>query len=393
MMCFTLSLTGFTASMASTIDRSLVDSINYKIGADVVIVTAADTQTEEGAADTTTGQTTRTVTGYNTLPAQELLEISGVDQVSRVGRYDAQLQLPSQRLDGVILGIDRGSLASIARFRQDYSDQPLADLLNRLAGKREGILISAATAKKYNLRIGQEITYQVNALNAWHQAKVPIVGFLNYFPTLTPGDKFFMVGNIEPIWETVGTELPHDIWLSLKPDADIQAVKQAVSEKGFPIIEWKDPVAALHDAQTAPSRRGVLGFLSVGFIASILLTLVGTIIQSAASFRVQSIQLGSLRAMGLGSIPVAIYLIVSQGLAVLGGILGGTVIGALATVLFLPLLDFSGGLPPYLVRVAWDQIFLVYAVFAAILFSVTLLTTFILSRERLFTVVKLGEAA
>src|SRR5690606_22853578 len=36
MMCFTLSLTGFTASMASTLDRSLEDSVNYHVGADTV---------------------------------------------------------------------------------------------------------------------------------------------------------------------------------------------------------------------------------------------------------------------------------------------------------------------------------------------------------------------
>ncbi|HVO43282.1 MAG TPA: hypothetical protein VMT34_11695, partial [Aggregatilineales bacterium] len=69
MMCFTLSLTGFTASMASTIDRTLQDSINYQIGADAVLVTAADTNTTQGATDTTTGQATQNVTGFNTLPA------------------------------------------------------------------------------------------------------------------------------------------------------------------------------------------------------------------------------------------------------------------------------------------------------------------------------------
>src|SRR5439155_8499126 len=67
MMCFTLSLVGFTASMASTIDRSLIDSINYKVGADAVIITAADAQTTEDA-NATSGQTTRTVTGFNTVP-------------------------------------------------------------------------------------------------------------------------------------------------------------------------------------------------------------------------------------------------------------------------------------------------------------------------------------
>ena len=58
----------------------------------------------------------------------------------------------------------------------------------------------------------------------------------------------------------------------------------------------------------------------------------------------------------------------------------------------LPLLDFSGGLPPYLVRVAWSNIFLVYAAFAGILFAVTFGTTAFLGRERLSTIVKLGDA-
>ena len=46
MMAFTLSLTGFTASMASTLDRSLIDTVDYRIGADMVIVTAVDAETE-----------------------------------------------------------------------------------------------------------------------------------------------------------------------------------------------------------------------------------------------------------------------------------------------------------------------------------------------------------
>ena len=59
----------------------------------------------------------------------------------------------------------------------------------------------------------------------------------------------------------------------------------------------------------------------------------------------------------------------------------------------MALLDFGGGLPPYLVRVAWNDIFTVYGIFAGVLISVTLVTTFMMSRERLFTLVKLGEAA
>jgi putative ABC transport system permease protein len=393
MMCFTLSLTGFTASMASTLDRSLIDSVNYRIGADVVLVTAAEAVTDQGTVDATTGAVNRTLEGYNTLPAVTLLQLPEVTQVSRVGVYPGRLQIGTQRVEGTIIGIDRAAMAAIARFRSDYSREPLADLLNKLAGNRTGVILSAETMAKLKLKINQEITFQISAYDEWHQATVPIVGVVDFFPTQDPRQKFFLITNLDPVWETVGTELPHDIWLSVKPGTNKAALREQVRELGFPVVDWRDPETELRGAQAAPARRGVLGFLSVGFVASIALTLVGNIIQIAASFRSQSVQLGTLRAMGLGSFAVGMYLVLSQGLALASGILGGTAIGAGTTLLYLPLLDFSGGLPPYMVRVAWTDILLVYAIFAGVLVLVTLLMTFLLGRERLFTVVKLGESA
>jgi putative ABC transport system permease protein len=269
---------------------------------------------------------------------------------------------------------------------------PLADLLNKLAGNRTGVLLNRATAETYKLEVGQEISLQVSALNTWYQTTVPIVGLVDYFPTLDPRDGFFMIGNLDPIFELVGTELPHDIWLRLQPGANSNAVLEQVKAQGFPVLEWLSPAELIAQAQADPTRRGVLGFLSVGFVSAILLTLVGSVIQSTASFRAQAIQLGSLRAMGLGGMAVATYLLLAQGIAALGGILGGTAIGMVTTLLFLPLLDFSGGLPPYLVRVAWGDITLVYSIFAAVLFGVTVLTTMFLSRQQVSTLVKLGDA-
>jgi putative ABC transport system permease protein len=391
MMCFTLSLTGYTASMASTIDRSLEDSVNYSIGADAVIVTAADAQTEQGETDTETGQTTQTVTGYNTLPVSDLLAIGGVAQASPVGLYPARLILRSQRVDGVIVGVDRAAIAAVTRSRVDYASDSYADLFNQLAGRRNGILISAKTAQEQSLLIGQEVEIQVSALGAWYDMAVPIVGVLDYFPTLNPNAGFFAITNLQPIFETVGTQLPHNIWLSLDPGANPAAVRDEVVQIGYPILQWKDPETALQQARALPSRRGVLGFLSVGFVAAITLTLVGAIIQSTASFRAQVTQLGTLRAMGLSGLAVAMYLIFLQGIAASSGILGGTGIGLATTRLFLPLLDFSSGLPPYLVRVAWNDITNVYTLFASVLMVVAVFTIIMLSRQSLATIVKLGD--
>jgi putative ABC transport system permease protein len=390
MMCFTLSLIGYTASMASTLDRSLEDVIEYQVGAQRVLVVASDAQTEEG--NSTDSGTTLTIVGYNTLPAENLLEIPDVYAVSRVGRFEAQIVLPGERVTGTVLGVDRGQMSSIAYFRDDYAEEPLADMLNKLAGNRTGILLSTQTAEAYNLKVGQEVTLQISALSTQYSTTVPIVGLIDYFPTLDPRDGFFAVTNIDPIFELVGTELPHDIWLRLEPGADGDAVLAQVKDLSFPVLEWLNPNELITAAQMEPSRRGVLGFLSVGFVSAILLTLVGSVIQSTASFRSQAMQLGSLRAMGLSGGAVGTYFLSSQGIAAVGGILGGTGIGMATTLLFLPLLDFSGGLPPYLVRVAWDDITLVYSLFAAVLLGVTVITTLLLSRQQISALVKIGDA-
>jgi putative ABC transport system permease protein len=392
MMAFTLSLTGFTASMASTLDRSLEDTLRYRIGADLVLVTAIDALTEQ-EQDSETGETSTTVTGFNAPPVGELYDIEGVETVSRVGRYPARLVTGGRnRLDGVVLGVDRWAIAAVTPFRHDFASQPLADLMNKLATRRTGIIISRQTMIDNNLAIGQELQLEVQALNEWYPMTVPILDVIDYFPTLDPREHpFFAITNLEPIFEAVGTPLPFNVWMGLETGADRAAVEASVREIGFPVVRWQDPQSALALAQAEPGRRGVLGFLSIGFVAAIALTLIATVIQNTASYRAQARQLGALQAMGLGGSTVSGYMLLLQGTAAGGSILCGTGIGALTTLLFLPLLDFSGGLPPYLVRVAWDQILLVYGAFAGAFILVTLLTTLSLSRQQLATVVRLGE--
>ncbi|MEL6306502.1 MAG: FtsX-like permease family protein, partial [Chloroflexota bacterium] len=171
----------------------------------------------------------------------------------------------------------------------------------------------------------------------------------------------------------------------------LEEAQAAIRAIEFPVLRYQEPDSLLIEAQAEPARRGVLGFLSVGFIASIVLTLIGGVIQSTASFQAQSAQLGSLRAMGLSATSVQLYTLILQGLIALAGIGSGTLIGMGTTLLFLPLLDFSGGLPPYLVRVAWDDIMLVYVIFGAVFLSVAILLSLILSRQQLAKVIKLGN--
>ncbi|MGB7337349.1 MAG: ABC transporter permease, partial [Phototrophicaceae bacterium] len=392
MTAFTLSLVGFTASMASTLDRSLLDVVRYQVGAELVVVTVPDAQTEQSQEEAT-GETSEEVTGFNAPPVLQLLELEAVDFISRVGLYDARLSVTGRRLTGLAIGIDREGLGAVTFMRDDFADVPLGNMLNELANNRTGIIISQHTADEYGIAIGQEIRYEVQALGEWQtEIRATVVGYIEYFPTIDPSNyEFFLLTSIQSIFEISGTPLPFNVWLNLNDNATVADAQNAIAEIDFPVLRYREPQALLEEAQAEPSRRGVLGFLSVGFIASIVLTLIGAVIQSTASFSAQSSQLGSLRAMGMSGFSVRLYILILQGLIAISGVGSGTLIGIGTTLLFLPFLDFSGGLPPYIVRVAWNEIALVYIIFGAILLLVALFLSVILSRQQLSRVVKLGN--
>jgi putative ABC transport system permease protein len=230
-------------------------------------------------------------------------------------------------------------------------------------------------------------------LDTWQsEIRAVVVGFIDYFPTVDPSaQQFYLITSIDPIFEVVGSVLPYNIWIDVAQGYTAEEVQQNIRAINFPVLRWIEPQQQLEEAQAEPARRGVLGFLSIGFVASITLTLIGAVIQSTASFRAQSAQLGSLRAMGLGTFSVRIYVILLQGMIASSGILSGTAIGIGTTLLFLPYFDFSGGLPPYQVRVDWTNITYVYAIFAGVLLVVTIMLSLVLSRQQLSNVVKLGE--
>jgi putative ABC transport system permease protein len=393
MTAFTLSLTGFTASMASTLDASLIDVINYRVGTDLLLVTIADAQTET-SQDADTGETSQEVTGYNAPPTNQLYNVEGIETLSRIGKYDARLSVGGQRLTGIVIGVDRAGLAAASRMRTDFSTVPLATMLNDLAGNRTGIILDRRVAEQYGVLLGEELRYEVRALDEWQsEIRAVVVGFIDYFPTVDPAaQQFYLITSIDPIFEVVGSVLPYNIWIDVADGYTAEQVQENIRAINFPVLRWIEPQQQLEQAQAEPARRGVLGFLSIGFVASITLTLIGAVIQSTASFRAQSAQLGSLRAMGLGAGSVRIYVIFLQGMIATSGILSGTAIGVGTTLLFLPYFDFSGGLPPYQVRVDWTNITYVYALFAGVLLVVTIMLSLVLSRQQLSNVVKLGEA-
>ena len=103
-----------------------------------------------------------------------------------------------------------------------------------------------------------------------------------------------------------------------------------------------------------------------------------------------------LRAVGLSASQMAAYLAGEQALVILvaGGL--GTALGIAASYLFIPYFQVGGEktslVPPFVVRIAWGELWTIYALFALMFVVAVAVLIGLLVRMRIFEAVKMGEA-
>jgi putative ABC transport system permease protein len=403
LMVITLSLAAFVASMAQTSDRALEDSIYYEIGADLNLVESGEytgdtSSNQPGPPGTPSQQPNRPSEGpavWNLLPIADHLNLPGVQAAARVGRYDAELQVGGRRNHGRLIGLDRTEFPDVAFFRDDFADEPLVGLMNRLALEPAALLVDRSTWERLSLSPGDQMQLNITFSGERRSLTFKAVGVLDYFPTLYPADGSFFVGNLDYIFESFGGLLPYDVWLSTAGGTDTGEVVRGLNQMGVAVVRTQDARQALQQAYTAPSRQGVLGLLSAGFLAASLLTVTGFLVYALLSFHQRFIQLGVLRAIGLSVSQMGTALAVEQALLVLAGIAAGTGIGILTAYLFIPHLPMvvsaRADILPSVVQIAWADILRIYAVFGVMFAAGVGATLASLRKMKLFQAVKLGE--
>ena len=407
LLIITLSLAGFVASMAHTFDRHLADAVYYEAGADINLVEGGEytgdgplnpgQAGQPGAQPQSSGTTNSEEPAvWNFLPVTDHLALPGVQAAARVGRFDSILRAAGRTANGRLVGLDRMDFPSVAFFRADFANEPLGSLMNRLAFDPEALLVDRDTWEKFHLNTGDTVQLDIKLPFGDRQpVSFKVVGLLDYFPTLYPEDGPFFIANLEYIFEVSGGLLPYDVWLKTAPDADMQAIIHGINNLGVPVVRAQDARRTLAQVFATPNRQGVLGLLSVGFLAASLLTVIGYLLYALFSFRERFVQLGVLRAIGLSTRQMAAALAVEQFVVLLTGLAAGTVIAVLTAYLFTPHLPVTfgshPGTPPYVVEIAWDDITRVYLIFCLMLVAGIGSTIWSLARMKIFQAVKLGE--
>lgn len=391
-LVLTTALGTFTASAARTMDDNTISQIRYRVGSDLYLREGMGIQ-ELASADPDDEELVQI---WAILPVHDHLRAEGIEAVTRVGTFPARVRAGGAMLEGRLYGIDRLDFPRVGYFRDDFSHQSLGSLMNALALHRDGVIVSESVLARSGLQVGDVIP--LAGLDPTSSATSPftIVGTVRYFPTAYPSQGEIFVANLDYIFERLGGEVPYDVWSSVTPDADTETILDDLAQLGFKVISYEDARAIIAEAQRNPERTGLFGFLSVGFLITIGLSMLAQIIHALLSFRRRFILFGMVRAIGLSKGQLALSLSSELALMTSASIGIGLYIGLVASRLFVPFLQMGYSeaalVPPFVVTIAWGDV--AKAVAAMLLTSLATNAGVIafLSRIRMFEALKMGEA-
>jgi len=406
LMVLTLSMATFTASMARTLDQSVVDHVYYKYGADYQFLDQGETQDDmitqpagSGATTTATGAVeAEQSSSWAFVPVSEHLKAPSIIGATRVGEYTASAVGAGSAGRASFYGIDRLDFPSVAFFRRDLASSSLGALMNRLALDRSALLVSESVMRDFAVRVGDRVN--LNLVAYGERATVPFIvaDAFRYFPTWYPDENnlYCLVGNLDYVFERLGGIFPYQVWITTVPGTPTAQVKRELAELDINATFIKSTADEVAAVRNRPERAGVFGILSVGFAAAALLTTLGFVLHSLIAFRRRFIEFGVLRAIGLSLGQMVSFLGLEQLLLIGTGVSAGTLLGVWVSRLFIPFLQVGTeahyDVPPFVILIAWDDILKIYVVFGAILVLAVAGMIYLLMRLRIFEAVKLGES-
>lgn len=409
LLILTLSLAAFTASMAQTLDQHNGDSVYYQVGGDMRLVEMGESTEDSGSPQT--ASTTEAESGADAevdplaagtvkwlfLPVTDHLTVPGVQAAARLGRFTATAKLSNRSANLTLIGVDRLDFPRVAYWRSDFGPRSLGGMMNSLAVDDAAIIVDRRFLADNAIGLGDKVNLSISSSGSSGSAEFKIVDYVDYFPTVYPEDGYFAIVNLEYVHERIGSTVPYDVVLRTDSAYESASITKGVEDAGFRVLSGQDSRDLVTQYEKQPERTGTFGILSVGFVTSALLTVLGFLLYSLVSFQRRFIELGILRAIGLSVGQMSTFLAMEQAFLIGTGMVVGTVLGVWASSMFIQFLQVGANkyalVPPFEVKVAWGAIVNIYAVFLFMFLFAVGSMVYLLVRMRVFQAVKLGETA
>jgi putative ABC transport system permease protein len=362
----------------------------YRTGADFTFTP----ETAPQGSDSQGGQIGAVVDSSWIPPTSEFAQLPGVAAAARVGEFDMAINPDtSTQKHGRFLGIDRAEFASAAWIRTDFASESLGAMMNRLAPIPDSVLVSDELMKQQRLQVGDILTLKVDIEGVMStRSEYVIVGAYHYFPTVYE-DKITIIGNLDYLAMLTGLTPTHGIWMRLDPGADEAALQEDLaSVTKVNAGNVQSASALIQEERNRLERIGIFGTLSVGFLATALMAILGLLVYSYASLQERAYRLAVLNAVGLSCRQILTQIVIEYAFLAIFGALAGALIGIFSAELFIPFFRYTGEtgipLPPLLPVVSGAPMRNLSLAFGLTIVVVEILSMTSIFRNRLTQIMK-----
>lgn len=408
-MILAISIGLFNANTARTINKNMEDRIRYSIGADIRLQASWKTNQVSTQAQ---GQQVAAMMGgsVETRPQEPLryfepnfndyLKLSGAETVTKVLNVDGgTVQTTRGWINNIkVMGITPHEFAKVAWFRHDLLPYHWYEYLNLMSEAPTAFLVSSNLKDRYKLEVGDTI-YVTWGDQSYLEGT--IYAFVDYWPTFNPkegkvlkDEPGLVVVNYSYIQNKMALQ-PYEVWIRKAGDATDKQINDDIIKKDLDLkyIYYTDQelVKMKNDALL----QGMNGMLTLGFIASMLISLLGFLIYWIISIQNRTLMFGILRAMGMSLAKVIGMLVCEQVLVSGAAIILGIIVGGITGDFFIPLLQIvysaADQVPPFRITAYGEDYIKIYAVIG-IMITMGFMTLWrIISKIKIDQALKLGE--
>jgi len=376
LLILTIGLGVYNASAARTIDLNSTERTLYQFGTDVVIRTEWDGVPERtptptqppgngggGGAGGGAGGGSGGGNGggpgggnenqppakilYSEPPFEVFRSSPGVAAAARVLQTQSNIIVSGKTVGkGNIMGIDNKDFSEVAWFGEDLYPVHPAYYLSYLGEYEHGAIVPQNIADKYQMKVGDYVSVSFTD----GTVEFSVVGIVPYWPSLYPDEEPFLIANLDYIYDQLPL-IPYEVWLKMEPDAPVTPIYEKLTAANMEVSSVKDVRNELIIQSKLPTRGGVFGILSLGFLVTVAITLAGYLLYWFFNLSGRVVQFGVLRAMGLSKFQLTSMLLLEQ-LFTAGLAIGlGFGIGKLVSYIFLPFLQTADSssktVPPF----------------------------------------------
>ncbi len=340
----------------------------------------------------------RSLGGGGSRDIDDYERIEGVESATLVARVpEAVLVAPNGRREDItVLGIDPESFGKTSWYRSDLNQYTLTSYLQALARYPDHVFVSSSILDRYQYDLRKPFSVQISGAGSFN---VYVLDSLSFWPSMNPfilnaDERGLVICSLQYLDAMMLLEKT-EVWLRRDQRVDDIAFYTSLLENGFDFTELDDSGEEIRTVTTAPQFAGFNGALTLSYIVTVAISLLGFVVCWVVSLHERQLQFGVFRSLGMTSRSVVGILFWEQLLISGSAIIAGCAIGSLVSQLFLPILGITASasdqVPPLQIGAYKSDYYTIVSIVVVMLLFAFIFLGLFVSRMKVHQALKLGE--